>query len=116
MNKRRPVLSVVKHDLEVVTTKNIREKQLLPTSAADCPEACWALARDRMGVNLVYKVMPIRGIGTGSVPQCRSGMVLRLSFDYHSIVIRISFDYHTIVHICVYIVCMLSVLHVYLYT
>ena len=34
MNKRRPELSVTKHDLEAITTKDIWEKQLLPASAA----------------------------------------------------------------------------------
>jgi len=43
MNKQYPVLSVMKHDMEAITTKDIWEKLLLPTSAAgsvelgDCP-------------------------------------------------------------------------------
>ncbi|HAH25480.1 MAG TPA: DNA primase [Prolixibacteraceae bacterium] len=50
MNKRHPVLSVVKHDMEVINTKNIRKKQLLPTSAADCPEARLAISGVRNGL------------------------------------------------------------------
>ena len=38
MNKRHPVLSVMKHDMEAITTNDIWDKLLSPASAASCPE------------------------------------------------------------------------------
>jgi len=40
MNKRHPVLSVMKHDMEAITTNDIWEQLLSPASAANCPETC----------------------------------------------------------------------------